>query len=261
MTPMLPYTARTAPALAWCAAGSPAATWVAEPIAIVACACCGMAATTSVPISAFVAETYSQPSDFLAFGDRVCPACAWWHSETKQRHRGWLVAGNQLWWPLISVETATEFADPARPSWRDLLRDVAALPPDTPVAGLLTADPKPRLWPRVRAGTVARGGLYVHSTGDKSPVGDLSATLALDFAVVARLIDALVPLLAHGFTKRALWRGLVTDYARSTRDLAGTLRADRALAPERTRPEFAVAVLVAGLTKAELVIAGEDKHG
>jgi hypothetical protein len=241
-----------APALAWHAAGSPAPTWPVEPVPVAACACCGTPAMTSIPIARFVSETYSQPADFLPFGERVCPACAWWHSETKQRHRSWLTDGARLWWPILSAETAAAEPDAAlrvagqRPAWRDLLRHVATLPAATPLAGLLTTDPKPRLWPRVRAGTVGRALLYVHSTGDKSPVGDVSAGVACDLREVARLLGVIEPPLAAGWTKRALGRGLLTDHARATRNLAGTLALERVLAGERGTPAWSVALLVAG---------------
>lgn len=247
--------AAPAPALAWRAAGSPAPTWPIEPVPLAACACCGAAAGASVPVARFVSETYSQPADFLPFGERVCPACAWWHSETKQRHRAWLAAGERLWWPILAVETAAAEPDAhlgigaQRPTWRELLRHLAALPPATPLAGLLTADPKPRLWPRVRAGTVGRATLYVHSTGDRSPVGDLSASLALDLAAVVALLDLIEPLLAAGWPKRAIGRGLLADFGRASRDPPAALAAERRLAPLRGRPEFAVALLAAGLTK------------
>lgn len=248
-------TTLTAPHLAWRAAGAGPATWPLEP-ATGHCATCGIALSAGVPLTQFVGETYSQPADFVGFGSHVCGACAWWHSETKQRHRAWLVAGDTLWWPILSVETAAATADPQRPAWRDVLRHVATLPPATPLAGLLTSDPKPRLWPRVRASTVGRALLYVHSTGDKSPVGEVSTLLALELPRLVACLDLMQPLLAAGWPKRVIWQGLLTDFTRASRAMVAALREEQALARVRALPEFAVALLAAGVTKEEREVHG-----
>ncbi|ACL60549.1 hypothetical protein [Methylobacterium nodulans] len=68
-----------------------------------------------------------------------------------------LALGDRLWWPTIT--------DPMedRPRWRGLLGQIGRTAPGTPMTGVLTTDPKPRLWPRMQAATAGAPGLYVHA--------------------------------------------------------------------------------------------------
>jgi hypothetical protein len=139
--------------------GSPPHIFKAEPCSG-HCATCGEICTEGVPSKLLVGTSFGRQSDFLKFGDHVCAACAWMYSFPKETHRNVIAAGDKIWWPMISHDSATE----KRPAWLDVLKKIAHMPEDTVVLGVLTTDPKPRLWPMTQPMTVEKFGLYVHCT-------------------------------------------------------------------------------------------------
>ncbi|GIW06327.1 MAG: hypothetical protein KatS3mg060_1132 [Dehalococcoidia bacterium] len=234
-------TGLTAPQLVWYAAGTPAPRWPLEPAAGL-CATCGAEVTAGVSHELINSETFSQQGDFFQYGSHVCAACAWFYSDAKQRHRSLIAAGSWLAWPLISHEAAA--ADPERPSWLAALQHLAGLPPTTPTTGVLTTDPKPRLWPRMRLGTAATPAIYVHALDY-----DVSRVVRVDLVQLLAVITPITEALNRGFSKRTVWRGLLTDYRRCLAIGRAALDLERTLAPWRPRPEFVPALLIAGRTE------------
>lgn len=234
-------TARSAPELIWQAAGFPLAKWPLGPCAGV-CATCGVIVTEGVSHERINQESFSQQGDFFQYGSHCCPACAWLYSDARKTHRGVIAAGDWIAWPLISVETAA--GDPGRPSWLDALRHLATLPPDTPVAGVMTSDPKPRFWPRARLGTTARPALYVHW-----PDHDLSNLVRFETRQALAVADLAIEALTLGFSKRAIIGGLYRDFARVLRAGQPALALEQQLAAWRSDPAFLPAALAAGIRK------------
>ena len=141
---------------------------------------------------------------------------------------------------VISLESVVADKRP----WIEVLSDIAALPPETPVAGVMTTDVKPRLWPRVRLATVGRFGLYVHAGDyDVSEWREFSLPKCLD------LIGKMIAPLKAGYAKASLYHGLFRDHARSSRDPARALEWDVQLAAHRSQPHFLPALIAAGVTK------------
>jgi hypothetical protein len=205
------------------------------------CATCAALVTEGVPfaprrgVAGIDNDTFSGHGEYARYGSHVCPACAWLYGEPKTMHRAMLVVGNEGWWPTIAQVI------PNRPRWRNALSAIARADPATPMTGILTTDPKPRLWPRAQMATCGAPGLYVHV-----PEQDLSGWHAIDLTHVAKSLAAVDRAVAAGFTKTAALRGLMTSPAMV--DKAGielTERLEQQLSPLRGRVEFGVAAVIA----------------
>lgn len=232
----------TAPDLVWRAAGSPPAKWPLEPASGL-CATCGLAITEGVSHQRINQESFSQQGDFFQYGSHVCAGCAWLYTDAHSKHRSLLVVGDTLEWPLLSVDAA---AESGRPSWLEALRRLDGLPPDTPQAGVLTTDPKPRFWPRMREGTAATPVLYVHA-----PDYDLSGRVRVPVSRLLLVADLVLAALALGFTKRTILHSLYHDYRRMLAAGPQAIAVEGALAEWRADPAFVPALLIAGLRKEE----------
>jgi len=217
----------------WLASGMPEPQWPVVARVSAPCATCGVTTNTGVAIKTFATNTFSREADFLRFGDAVCVPCAWMYSDPKRRHRSVLAIDDAICWPALGADSAID----GRPTWRAALDALLAAPSGSAVTGVLTTDPKPRLWPLTRITTAARPGLYVHS-----PDHDLSGFVALDPTSLAGDLGLVADALARGYSKRAVMLGLPTHKAFGTSPTEG-LRLERQLAPRRRDQAFVVAVL------------------
>ena len=233
--------AMTAPRLVWRNAGEPTHKYREESYGGL-CATCGTKTEVSISTDQINNPTFANHAEFFRYGTHACRACAWLYGDPKRTHRNVLAAGEELWWPMISIESATE----ERPSWLELLRRVAEMPPETLVAGVLTSDPKPRNWPRMRLATVADFGLYVHA-----PDYDTSVFRSVSLADLLVATEPILEALRRGFLKTRIYSGLLADYAKAKKDLEGTMRLEEELRAIRNEPEFVPALLVSGIKKEE----------
>jgi rubredoxin len=224
----------------WTAAGSPAHPYADEQCVTV-CATCAAPISSGVPLAQIETPTTANHADYFRFGSKhVCPACAWLFAAGKGRPGNYIATPSGTEYTVISLESVVEDKRP----WIDVLADVAAMPPDAPVAGVMTTDVKPRLWPRVRLSTVARFGLYLHAPDyDVSEYREFSLPACLD------LIGKMIAPLIAGYAKASLYHGLFRDHARTARDPARALAWDATLAPHRSQPHFLPALIAAGVTK------------
>lgn len=228
----------TASLLLWRAAGQPAPPY---PLTIEAgvCRTCGGEFVAGIDAEAINNPTFSQHADyFRSYGNGVCQACGWLYGLGKSKPGNIVAAGDALWSPLLSHDNA---AAQGRPTWIDVLREIAAMPADTPVAGVLTTDVKPRLWPRMELGTRAAMPLVVHC-----PDYDISGLRWLDVDRLLTITEVVGRALGAGYSKRRCVFGLPGDYDRFRRDPARSIALEAALAPWRELPEFIPAVLVSG---------------
>jgi len=225
--------------LIWRAAGSPLPKWPMEPARLGVCATCGAPIREGVSHEAINSESFAGHADYLAFGTHVCPACAWLYGLGRSKPGNVLAVGGALYHPMLSRESARK---EGRPTWLEALEEASQAPPDTPVTGVMTVDPKPRLWPRARVGS--RGGvfyLYVHN-----PDWDVSQLVGFDLDRALELVPRLQKVLALGFSKRSVFWDLLRDHKRARKDLRGALALERELARLRPEPEFVVALMAAG---------------
>lgn len=236
----------TAQQLMWAAFGSPApegktgSLYRFEP-AIGCCATCSAPIVEGVPFASrrgvrgIDNETFSGHGEYARWGTHVCRACAWLYGDPKRTGRAMLAIGDRGWWPTIAKPIE------GRPRWRRILREIADADPETPMTGVLTTDPKPRLWPRARLASCGAPGLYLHI-----PEQDISAWSAIDIRGTAVALAAVDAALAAGATKTAARRGLwsvprLVDQLGV--DAIGALEAR--LAPLRGTVEFSVAAVIA----------------
>jgi len=199
------------------------------------CATCSVEIKEGVPTKDLVSSTFSRQSEFLRFGDHVCEACGWLYSYPKETHRNVIAAGESVWWPMISAESAT----PERPQWLDVLKIIAGMPADTPIAGVLTADPKPRLWPLSNLARRDSFGIYVHCLD-----WDVSDYLSLNLDVLLSVALRLSSLLERGFSKSDCKFGLLRSKI-TKKHPAETLQYEAEIKNLRNLPEFIPALLVA----------------
>lgn len=236
----------TGAAILWHAAGRPppkgrtGARYRLEP-ASGCCATCAAPIAEGVPftprrgVAGIDNDTFHGHAEYARWGTHVCAGCAWLYGDPKRTHRGVLALGDRLWWPMIG-EAAED-----RPRWRTLLGWIAAAPPRTPLTGVLTADPKPRLWPRARAAVAGRPGLYLHI-----PDADWSRWTPFALRDVAQVLAAVDTARLLGFTKRAIWTGSGASPAMCDRwGLAAIEAAEAALKPWRGTAALLIAVTVA----------------
>ena len=189
----------TAPQIAWHGAGCPTPNYD-----ITAhhghCATCGAAIDgVAVHIKEIECPTLTQHADFMAHGQHVCPACAWLFGAGKGKPGNFIATPDKYEQAVISLSSVVEDKRP----WLTIIREIAKLPSDTPVCGVLTTDVKPRLWPRMQAATVGAFGLYVYS-----PDHDLSAFVTMDLPELLQAIDTIILALGEKFSKTEIKRGL-----------------------------------------------------
>ena len=221
----------TAPALVWRAAGEPAHKYTEEPHSG-ACATCGGGISIGVPIDEINNPTFSNHAEFFRYGTHACRACAWLYGIGKGRPGNIMAAGTDLYRPVISEKSATD----ERPTWLDTLRSLSG---DMPVAGVLTTDTKPRVWPRMRIASIRAFGLYVHA-----PEYAVSEYRSFSLADLGVASSAIRKALDMGFTKRRIHLGLLADFTRAKRHTREVMSLEQRLRMLRDRPEFVPALIV-----------------
>lgn len=225
----------TAPGLLWRAAGRPAHAYPEEHYEG-SCATCGVPCETGVATDAINNPTFSNHAEFFRYGRCVCRACAWLYGIGKGKPGNVLALGDRYVRPVISEKSADE----ERPTWLSALREAASLDPSTPVAGVLTTDTKPRVWPRMRVASVGDFGLYVHA-----PEYDTSVYRQMDLAELLRVANLVGEALALGYAKARVYSGLLADFARAKRvGLGEAMRLEEELRKVRCAPEFVPALVI-----------------
>lgn len=213
-----------------------------EPVDGGCCATCGaILSNEAVHISEIENPTFSNHADFMRYGSKhVCHACAWLYGAGKGKPGNFLATPDKYELLVISLDSVVADKRP----WLEAIYDLQKLPPETPVCGVLTTDIKPRLWPRMIAGTAARPNLLVHALDY-----DISTPVAFQLTELLQIIDEIIPALQLGFSKTNCYRGLVNDYARFSKQPDVTLAIEQRLSPLRKHPAFIPAVLMAGIQK------------
>lgn len=237
----------SAPHLIWLGAGEPEHKYEDEDYGN-PCATCGVRAGRGVDTDQVNNPTFANHAEFFRFGSHVCRACAWLYGDPKRTHRNVLAVGDEVWWPMISHDSATV----ERPSWLDLLGtvadDPARYPGDSPWTGVLTTDPKPRNWPRCRLASAASPGLYLHA-----PDYDVSEWRSFGLPGVLEIASVVRAALDLGFSKRRVHAGLLSDYQKAKKNIEEVMELEEALREYRMHQEFVPALLIAG--------KGKDRDG
>jgi len=186
-------------------------------------------------------EAFSRNSDFLKFGNYVCLDCAWMYSYPKITHRNVLACNDWCLWPMISHDTATE----ERPSWLNALQLFASFDKEAEAVGVLTTDPKPRLWPMTNTVTRDDFGMYIHAP-------DYNTSSFVSFSL-DECLDDCVPLIMKAmelkFSKRAIYNGLLGDFNKAKKDLCGIMALEKEIAKIRSSNAFLPALMASGQRK------------
>lgn len=244
----------SAPDLLWRNSGEPPHKYREEAAEGPCATCAAPLDGHGIPTREVNSPTFSNHAEFFRYSAHVCRACAWLYGIGKGRPGNVLAVGNRILHPMISLESAEK---EGRPSWQEILPcldlwtdpmlgDLQDIPEDAPFCGVLTTDPKPRLWPRMRLSTARSPALYVHA-----PDYGASEIRALDVGGLSRCWDLVVAALEMGFSKRAIYRGLPSDYARMKRRLEEAMGLEGKLREYRQRPEFVPALVISGIEKGE----------
>jgi hypothetical protein len=231
--------------LAWIGGGQqrPADKFAITPHSGICSTCGAIIDGDAVAIEEIDGKAFSNHFETFRFGSsHICLACAWMFSQGKGKPGNYIATPDRFEQAVISVESVVEDKRP----WLEIIREIAAMPPDTPVTGVLTTDVKIRLWPRARLYSVGRFGLYVHC-----PDYDISQNVECDIHELLATIDLMLPILAAGFAKASLWYGLYRDYTRITKHLDKAPGWESRLREIRHTPVFLPALLMAGVTKEE----------
>lgn len=193
------------------------------------CATCGIACTQAVNQKDINNPTFSQHGDFLK-GEWICPACAFMYRQGKAKPGNYLaVQDDELHYLSISGVGKT--------SWRELIPELLQKDPSTLVAGVLTTDVKPRLFPRTQLATIGDFGLYVHA-----PDYDVSEYREFDLVDLLALVEQIETILSHKFTKTSIINGLFTYHKIAVKDPMLTAELDKI---DRTNPAFIPALIIA----------------
>lgn len=228
----------TAPQISWHGAGRPLSGYDTT-IHHGYCATCGTPIDgDAVHIKEIENPTFTQHADFMAHGQHVCPACAWLYGAGKGKPGNFIATPGKYEQAVISLASVVEDKRP----WLTIIREIAMLPPDTPVCGVLTTDVKPRLWPRMQAATVGAFGLYVYSPDD-----DLSAFVPMNLSELLHTIDTIIPAMEAKFSKTEIKRGLFSNLKKCQRNLTTAMEMEQQISPLRKLNSFIPAVLMAGI--------------
>ena len=205
------------------------------------CACCGATINgDAVHIKEIENPTFSNHADFLRWGKHVCMACAWLYGAGKGKPGNFLATPSKYETLVISLDSVVEDKRP----WLSAIYDLAKLPPDTPVCGILTTDIKPRLFPRMVSGTAAKPNIFVHAADY-----DISQPVQFDLQDLFQIIDIILPALQLGFSKTNCYRGLFNDFNRFSKNVGQTYEMEQRMAQWRGNPAFIPAVLISGISK------------
>lgn len=208
------------------------------------CSTCGTQIDgDAVAIAEIDNPTFSNHADFFRFGgSHVCLACAWLYGAGKGKPGNYIATPDKYEQTVISLESVVEDKRP----WLQVIREIANLPPETLVTGVLTTDVKIRLFPRSQLRTVGNFGLYVHC-----PDYDISQQLDFDLSDLLTTIDLMIPVLTAGFAKASIWYGLGRDHARFSKSIEQCFGWELELSKHRKATYFLPALLMAGVTKEE----------
>ena len=198
--------------------------------------------STSVHITQVIGDTMANQSQFLRYGRHICFACANMYSDSKAMHRGFIVAGETVFFPMISWDSATV----ERPNWLEALKIINAIDDkNTPCWSVMTTDPKPRLFPNAMLTSVGNFGAYVHA-----PDYDVSRFVMLSIPTVISTADSIIELLKLGFIKKTISESLVLDSKMVKKiGFKEVFRLEQNLKEFRKKPEFFPALIAAGVKK------------
>lgn len=203
------------------------------------CACCFFKIKDGYAVSEIKGVSFSRQKSFLS-GDFLCVACMWMFNEPKKAHINLIAFGEKIVFPMISWDTATN----ERPNWFHTLSELAKMPMQTSVSGVLTVDPKPRLWPMSELVTRSNFGLYVHNQDY-----NVSEFMRLDLDKILMIAEYLIDLIALKFSKRTLYSGILKDTPRVKKDIARFVKIETELKKLRKNKEFIPALMIAGVKK------------
>lgn len=197
------------------------------------CSTCGHHDICGVKTDDINNPGFSQHDEYFRFGSHVCRACAWLYRMGKSNPGNIIGVGQKIYRPTIAENEG-------RDRWIRVLEEISQLPSDTYVAGVLTTDVKPRVWPRMRMATIGQFGLVVHA-----PDYDVAGYISMKLPTLLSMTTAMASMLARGYSKRSLLVGILKDFPRASKHLKEAMDWEYQLSIWRPQAEFAAALVVA----------------
>ena len=168
----------------------------------------------------------------------VCRFCSSIWREPKKYHRAILATPEQVLFPVISSESATD----ERPTWG---RAIRALRRDVPRVMILTTDPKKRVWPFARISQGPTAWIYVHD-----PSRGLSQNVTIDLDRQLAALGLIEQAYDAGFSKPAIEQSLYSSHKQvQAVGIQATSILERDLAAIRGSAEFITALIMAQKTE------------
>jgi hypothetical protein len=203
------------------------------------CCTCGIKINLGARKNDFIGIAFSRQSEFTRFSEFACAACAYMYSFPKENHRNLIAFNKEIHFPMISHDSATE----ERKNWYEVLKKVLNEKPKL-ITGIITTDPKPRLWCMLELVTYDNFGLYIHN-----PDYNISEFFYFDLSKCLDYAELIIQCLNLGFSKQACFTSLLSDLKKANKDLKKALELESKLKSIRNTKEFIPALMISGLKK------------
>lgn len=202
--------------------------------------CAGNLNGGAVHVKNLKGYSWGRQVSYLNGSDYVCVACAFLHGQPKDGNRNLIAVGDELLFPMIGVDSATN----DRPSWLQVWERLKNTDPTLPISAIITTDPKPKLWPMIQQVTLENFGCYIHQ-----PDYNVSEFRLFSFAESCEFLPVIIDLITRKFSKRQIATSLLTDAKTLQKDPVFILSAESNLRLMRKSAAFLPTLTIAGVPK------------
>jgi hypothetical protein len=204
------------------------------------CATCGAEIEYGLHKQHLNGYSWGRQVHYLNGSEFVCKACAYLHGQPKDAHRNLIAIGDDLLFPMIGVDSATD----DRPSWLQVWERLKTTDENLPISAIITVDPKPKLWTMIQQVNLAQFGCYIHQ-----PDYNVSEFRLFSFEESCEILEFILPLLQRKFSKAVIATSLLKDFKTVQKEPDFIMAAESRLKVYRKSPAFLPALTIAGISK------------